>query len=84
MGMKTAISIPTDIFTQAEDLARELGISRSELYTTAVARLLARHQAARVTTQLNEVYAHEPSHLDPAIARLQAAAIARGEEEEKW
>jgi len=34
--MKTAISIPDQIFQQAEFLANELGMSRSELYSKAI------------------------------------------------
>lgn len=34
--MKTAISIPDDVFAQAEHLARSKGVTRSELYTKAL------------------------------------------------
>lgn len=39
--MKTAISIPTPIFREAERAAKRLGVSRSEFFTRAVQRLLA-------------------------------------------
>ena len=39
--MKIAISVPDEVFDSADELARELGISRSELYSTAVAEYLA-------------------------------------------
>lgn len=46
--MKTAISIPDKVFRSADALARRLGISRSELYTTAITELrrgdFCRHQ----------------------------------------
>ena len=41
--MKTAISLPEDIFVQADRLARRLRKSRSQLYREAVAEYLARH-----------------------------------------
>ena len=44
--MKTAISIPDETFEAAETLAGRLGLSRSELYATAVAEYLARHRTA--------------------------------------
>ena len=34
--MKTAISIPDEVFRSAERLAQRLGVSRSELYAKAV------------------------------------------------
>ena len=53
--MKTAISIPDDVFTQADALARELKQSRSQLYARAVREYLARHSADNVTAALNAV-----------------------------
>lgn len=43
--MKTAISIPDQVFAQAEQIARRNGISRSELFTKAVLHYIE-HQAA--------------------------------------
>lgn len=34
--MKTAISLPDELFHEADAIARGLGISRSELYSTAL------------------------------------------------
>jgi hypothetical protein len=52
--VKTAVSIPDDVFEQAERLARRNNVSRSELYATALRALLA--DDAAVTEQLNRVY----------------------------
>lgn len=52
--VKTAVSIPDEVFEQAERLARERNVSRSELYADAL-RLLVQSDA-RVTEQLNEVH----------------------------
>ena len=51
--MKTAISIPDDLFADAERLARTLNKSRSRLYGDAVREYLARHSAERVTETLD-------------------------------
>lgn len=71
--MKTAISIRTSVFLEAEEYARRKGISRSELYTTAVAAYLQREQA--VTSQLDEVYAEEDSSLDSELHAMQLHSI---------
>lgn len=39
-AMKTAISLPEDLFARAEQLAARRGISRSQLYAEAIAHLL--------------------------------------------
>src|SRR6476646_8717904 len=74
-GMKTAISIPDPIFEQAEEAARELRMSRSELYTTALREFLTEKDSTRVTERLNEVYEAESSTLDPVLMLLQATAL---------
>lgn len=54
-GMKTAISIPDDVFADAEQLARELKKSRSRLYGDAVREYVARHSAQSITEILDRV-----------------------------
>lgn len=54
-GMKTAISIPDDLFRRADALANELGKSRSELYREALIDYMARRDPIAVTTALNEL-----------------------------
>ncbi len=77
--MKTAISIPDEVFEAADELADELGVSRSELYSTAVAEYLAKHRADDVTDRLNEVYAREESGLAPELRRAQAHSIGKSD-----
>jgi predicted CopG family antitoxin len=48
-GMKTAISIPDDVFAGAERLAKRTKKSRSQLFSDAVREYLARHTAEEVT-----------------------------------
>jgi metal-responsive CopG/Arc/MetJ family transcriptional regulator len=80
--VKTAISIPDDVFEAAEQLARRLGKSRSELYSTAIASYVDQHRQDGVTEQLNEVYGPQKrqAELDTVLATLQALSIP----EEKW
>ncbi len=51
--MKTAISIPDDVFDEAEALAHRMKKSRSELYSRAVREYVARHSADKVTETLD-------------------------------
>ena len=82
--MKTAISIPDEIFVSADMLAKRLGISRSELYATAVSEYVQRSRADKVTDRLNEVYSTEDSSLDPdwpscSIEAQRSVVVKRGE-----
>ncbi len=54
-GMKTAISIPDDVFQVAERLARRTKKSRSQLFSDAVREYVARHASDEVTEAMNRV-----------------------------
>ena len=54
-GMKTAISLPDDLFKSGDALAKRLGVSRSELYARALADLVAKHRASQLTQRLNRL-----------------------------
>jgi metal-responsive CopG/Arc/MetJ family transcriptional regulator len=73
--MKTAISIPDDIFASADRLAKQLHMSRSELYARAVQRYVMECRHTGVTETLDEVYAFEAPSVDPAVLNAQAASI---------
>jgi metal-responsive CopG/Arc/MetJ family transcriptional regulator len=75
--VKTAVSVPDDLFDEAEVLARRLGLSRSEMYARALERFLRTHRHDRITEALNRVYAAESSVLDPALARMQLETLRR-------
>ncbi len=74
-GMKTAVSIPDDVFTSADTLADKLGVSRSQLYASALADYLAKHRGRSTTKRLDAVYAAEDSRLDTSAAALQARTL---------
>jgi metal-responsive CopG/Arc/MetJ family transcriptional regulator len=55
--MKTAVSVPDDLFAQVDRLARSSRRSRSEVYSTALREYLARHQPDEITAALDDVVA---------------------------
>ncbi len=77
--MKTAISIPDEIFTAAEQTAKRLGVSRSELYSNAVRDYIESHIAEEITEKLNQVYCTEKSSLDPNLRSMQSSTLGREE-----
>ena len=73
--MKTAISLPDPVFREAEALAQQLGMSRSELYTNALKSYLEKHNRTQRLKQLNQIYTQESSDLDPAMAKMQFMSL---------
>ncbi|MEX2272880.1 MAG: hypothetical protein WD690_15515 [Vicinamibacterales bacterium] len=73
--MKTAISLPDSPFASADTLARRLGISRSQLFATAVAEFLAKHQCRKVTDRLNAVHGSDEQTVGPAVSLAQAQSV---------
>jgi metal-responsive CopG/Arc/MetJ family transcriptional regulator len=71
--MKTAISMPDDVFEAAEAAARRTGISRSQLFVEAVKLFLRKHGDRGVTERLDEVYGNAESKVDSALSAMQIA-----------
>jgi predicted transcriptional regulator len=78
--MKTAISLPDDVFEQAEQLARRLNKSRSELYREAVAEYVARHDPEAITEAMNRV----AQQIDTGHDGFVSAAARRVLERTEW
>lgn len=58
--MKVAVSIPDDVFSQGEALAKRLSLSRSKLYARALAEYARNHKSdedltARINAALDQV-----------------------------
>ena len=73
--MKTAISVPDPIFEAADNLARRLGMSRSQLYTTAVTHFLDSFDDEAVTQALNEIYSESTDSIDPLLLQMQLQTL---------
>lgn len=80
--MKTAISIPDALFKEAETLAKKRGMSRSELYATAIAEYVKDERFLGVRERLDAVYGADPrkSELNAELAELQSHSLPR----DKW
>ena len=71
-GMKVAVSIPDDVFAEAEALAKRLKSSRSEIYSRALGEFIGTHAPDRVTERMNDVVREvgiEPDAFSVAAAR---------------
>lgn len=72
--MKTAISVPDQLFHEADQLAKHLGKSRSQLYSQAVQEYLRRHSPDAVTAAMNRAIdalgGDEDEFVSEATARI--------------
>ena len=75
--MKTAISLPDPVFEEAEALAKQLGVSRSELYTKALKAYLQKYNREQILHKLNQIYAEEPSEADSVLSKMQLMSLPR-------
>ena len=77
--MKTAISIPDDVYAEAERLTRRLNKSRSQLYADALKEYLARHDPDAVTEALNRVFEGVDSRPDAGLSAAARRVLERVE-----
>lgn len=69
--MKTAISVPDDVFRAVDAHAKRLKLSRSELFTRAVVHLLADLEDERVKASYDEAFAEDDAE-EAALRRRMA------------
>ena len=79
-GMKTAVSVPDEVFQRAERLAKRMRVSRSELYSRALREYLARHAPDEVTEALNAL----SDELDTGAEEFTKEAGRRVLHESEW
>ncbi len=78
--MKTAVSIPDELLLRADELARRLGKSRSQVYREALAEYLSRREPRSVTRALDEfVDELAPERRDPWLDEAGRRALERSE-----
>jgi predicted transcriptional regulator len=78
--MKTAVSIPDEVFERADRLARRVRQSRSEVYSRALRDYVARHASDEVTEAMDRVCAE----VGGEDRRFGAAAARRALERSEW
>ena len=74
--MKRVVLLPDDVFEAAEELAREMGVSRSRLYSIAIEEFVARCRQGKVRQRLDRIYSQSDGSLDPSLAELQSLTAA--------
>jgi len=69
LGMKTAVSLPDDIFNEVDAFAKEHNYSRSEVFVIAIRRFLEQCKSAQMLKALDDVYAENESGREKTIRK---------------
>jgi metal-responsive CopG/Arc/MetJ family transcriptional regulator len=77
MSMKTAVSVPDELFRMADATAHRLKISRSELYARALAEFLRTQSGQSITERLNDVYSRRTAKVDSGLHRAQLKSMEK-------
>ena len=77
--MKTAISLPNELFERAEATAKSMRLSRSELYARAISDYLKTHEEAEIPRKLNEFYIVTPAKIDEGFRRVAMKRLRESE-----
>lgn len=78
-SMKTAVSIPDEVFARVERLARRAGKSRSEVFSEALREYVARHAPDEVTDAMNRVCEQVQTEQDPFVCEAARRVLERTE-----
>ena len=73
------MSVPDDVFEEAEQLARRMKRSRSEVYSRALAEYLARHAPDRVTDAMDRALAEIGESTDQFVHAASRRVLKRSD-----
>ena len=77
--MKTAVSLPDEVFREAERQARRAKKSRSKLYAEALSEYLARHAPDEVTEAMNRIMDQLSAPTDAFVSAAGRRILERSE-----
>jgi metal-responsive CopG/Arc/MetJ family transcriptional regulator len=82
--MKTAISIPDDIFKELEKFAKEYNYSRSEVFVLAVKELLKKMESKQLLEAINTAYSDLEDTEEKTLRRKSKKYYVRAVLKEKY
>ena len=81
--MRIKTSVPDDVFSEVEILAKRLGVSKSELFRQAIVAYIKiksvpeTPNSDKVQEKLDEIYSQESSEIDEALVKMQWASLSK-------
>jgi hypothetical protein len=78
--MKTAISVPNDVFQLSEKLAKKLKVSRNAIFAMGVKKLAEEHDEDEIIRQINRVCEKIDTSVDPVLFQMAMLSLPK----DKW
>lgn len=78
--MKTAISVPADVFQMSERLAKKFKVSRSAVFAMGVKKLGKEMDEDELVARINAVCSEVDTSLDPFWMEVQSRTLPK----DKW
>lgn len=79
LNMKTAISVPNDVFELSERLAKKLKVSRSKIFAMGVKKLGEEYDENDIIARINAVCDEVDTSLDPFWKEMQSRTLPKDE-----
>lgn len=77
--MKTAISVPNDVFELSEKLAKKLKVSRSQIFAMGVKKLAEEYDEEDLIANINKVCEKVDTSVDPVLFKMAMMALPKEE-----
>ena len=77
--MKTAISVPNEVFQLSEKLAKKLKVSRSAIFAMGVKKLAEEHDEDEIIAQINRVCEKVDTSVDPVLFQMAMLSLPKDE-----
>lgn len=77
--MKTAISVPDEVFELSDRLAKKLKVSRSAVFAMGVKKLGEDFDGEEITRNLNAYYSKNRAEIDPVIVQMAVLSLPKEE-----
>ena len=82
--MKTAVSLPEELFEDAEKMAKSMGIPRSQLFAKALEEFVSKHKKEGITDKYDEVYSRVPYGDSPHLETIGVLQLREVTKNDAW
>ncbi len=77
--MKTAISVPNEVFELSERLAKKFKVSRSKIFAMGVKKLGEEHDEEEIIANINKVCEKVDTSIDPILFKMVMLSLPKDE-----
>jgi len=84
VNVKTAISMPEELFSQVNEIAQKEGLSRSGVITRAVDQYVRREKWRRIKESYDEAYADGLDEDEKAWLKFGSAQMTERLKDDRW